>query len=260
MAIRMAGYTSPGMARRTNEDDYAILGDGDAAILADGMGGLANGRFAATIVTAVGRAILGDERISPYERLLGAMDTANNAIYFASRAMRAPMGAVAVAAIVRDGRLHFAHVGDAQLHLFDPAADALEQATRDHSCRVRRNEVIRYLGARPTLSDRIADYGEVPFPPAAYFVMNSDGVTGALSSGAQAETVQAHRDDAAAAAERTICKANARGASDNITVVIGINTENDRVRMHLHPVGRAILAGLLSAGTLLAPVVGGAVK
>jgi serine/threonine protein phosphatase PrpC len=106
----------------------------------------------------------------------------------------------------------------------------------------------------------IADYGEVPFPPSAYFVMNSDGLTRVLSTTGLAEIVATHADDPEAAAERLICNANARGADDNVTVVIGMEGHDQRARGGSNSLRRAIIAGLLSAGPLLAPVTAGMAK
>lgn len=259
MHFRMAGYTSAGMVRQKNEDCFAILPSHQGAFLADGMGGLAHGQFAAEIATTVGQTILGNDAIGPRDRLLSAFDAANNAIHYASRALRAPMGAVAVAVLICGRRLYFAHLGDARLYIYDPVRGILEQLTRDHVAG-HGNEVTRYLGSFPVKDAPIADYGEVPFPPSAYFVMNSDGLTRVLSTTGLAEIVAIHADDPEAAAERLICNANARGADDNITVVIGMEGHDQKARSVSHALRRAIIAGLLSAGPLLAPVTAGIAK
>lgn len=259
MLFRMAGYTSAGMVRQKNEDSFAILPNEQGAFLADGMGGLAHGQFAAKIATTVGQAILGNDAMAPHERLLSALDAANNAIYCASRALRAPMGAVAVAVLMCSRRLYFAHVGDARLYIYDPVRGILEQLTRDHVAG-SGNEVTRHLGSLPVKDGPIADYGEVPFPPCAYLVMNSDGLTRVLSTTSLAEIVAIHADDPEAAAERLICNANARGADDNVTVVIGMERHDQEARSGSRALRRAVIAGLLSAGPLLAPVTAGMVK
>ena len=166
---------------------------------------------------------------------LSAFDAANNAIHYASRALRAPMGAVAVAVLICGRRLYFAHLGDARLYIYDPVRGVLEQLTRDHVARRGTSNPIPWQF--PVKDAPIADYGEVPFPPSAYFVMNSDGLTRALSTTSLAEIVAIHADDPEAAAERLICNANARGADDNVTVVIGMEGHDQKARRGPMPYG-----------------------
>ena len=120
-----AVVTDPGRRRRRNEDAYVLRPPLFA--VADGMGGAQAGEIAARIAATV----LRDSPAS--EPLVDLIQEANRQVYeaAASDEARAGMGTTMTAALVGDGAVRIAHVGDSRAYRVHD--QRLEQLTDDHS-------------------------------------------------------------------------------------------------------------------------------
>ncbi|MBN1334696.1 MAG: serine/threonine-protein phosphatase [Deltaproteobacteria bacterium] len=148
MLIETTTRTDPGPVRACNEDWFLVDEDSGLLLLADGMGGHAAGEVAARIAVDTFRELLlgqtdPDEtrldRITAgrsdmvLERMRYAMNQASLRIRQAALLdpSRTGMGTTLVAAILEEGLLHLAHVGDSRAYLW--RGDRLERLTRDHT-------------------------------------------------------------------------------------------------------------------------------
>jgi serine/threonine protein phosphatase PrpC len=125
--------------RKYNQDRIGQWSTSDALLMvvADGMGGHANGEVAAQVtVEVVGRAFALEARpkLAHPERFLPRLLAAAHAgilLEAQKRGMRESPRTVVVGCLVQDGRAHWAHTGDCRLYLFRKGR--LHARTRDHS-------------------------------------------------------------------------------------------------------------------------------
>lgn len=225
--------------RKFNQDRAAYAYDDDALllVLADGMGGHLHGELAASMVVETfvesfpGYAV--SQPADPQDFLSETMRHANQRILnipHSDTANGAP-GSTCVAALIRDGELHYAHAGDSRLYLLRDGA--VRAVTRDHSmvqqwvdmgmissaqARVhpQRNRITNCLGGLANIF-----HAEPGMPIALHsgdvLLLGSDGLWGpfsdeelaqAFASGSVAETLDGL---IAQALERE------RGKADNVT-------------------------------------------
>ena len=136
VGIRSSVFQSLG-ARKDQQDSYGMTDpalysqNGVMAIVADGMGGLANGKAvsSALVNTFIGgfRGIAANEKTQ--DQLMELAITANQRInQMLAGAERS--GSTLLATVVRDGRLFFLTVGDSRIYLY--RGGALLQLNREH--------------------------------------------------------------------------------------------------------------------------------
>jgi serine/threonine protein phosphatase PrpC len=126
-------------ARKYNQDRIGHWATPGAALMvvADGMGGHANGEIAAQItVDLLGRAFLQEAKpklAEPARFLPRLVAAAHAAILLDAqqKKMREAPRTVVVACVVQDGYAHWAHTGDCRLYLFRNGR--IHTRTRDHS-------------------------------------------------------------------------------------------------------------------------------
>lgn len=123
--------------RETNEDATITMinEDGTAALLvvADGMGGQAFGQTASKLTVKVFETYFAEEGFgNPAESLEEAMRLAHEAVLEAAKRdpAKTGMGTTVVAAVVTQGSVHVAHVGDSRALQF--RGDTVRRLTRDH--------------------------------------------------------------------------------------------------------------------------------
>ena len=110
LRIEDVSLTDTGLARSENEDCHASLPEQQVWLVADGMGGHDNGRFASqAIVEAARAAALPETLEDACHALGGAIHAANDRIYSTSREACKMMGSTVVALVVREGE--FAAMG-----------------------------------------------------------------------------------------------------------------------------------------------------
>jgi serine/threonine protein phosphatase PrpC len=130
------------MGKRGNQEDSFGVSDlnnqrlvcesGVLAVVADGMGGLADGELVSA--AAVGAMMREYPHVSnnwmPQQKLLYLAQRANNAANSITGGTRGRGGSTLVATLVRDGRLWFASVGDSRICLY--RAGGMITLTRPH--------------------------------------------------------------------------------------------------------------------------------
>ncbi|HYD71600.1 MAG TPA: protein phosphatase 2C domain-containing protein [Candidatus Binatia bacterium] len=216
--------------RSLNED--AVLNRADIGLwaVADGMGGHESGEVASA---AVVDALSG---VSNFTTAYAFRDAAAQAMIEANAKLvelsagRGTMGSTVVALLVHEGHYACLWAGDSRAYLY--RGGALKRLTRDHSvvqemvdagaitedrarAHPRANVITRAVGARERL-DVDSVFG--PLQSGDRFLLCSDGLTGVVSDREIAE--QMIRAPLEAAAERLIDQALARGAPDNVSLVL----------------------------------------
>lgn len=253
--LRAVGVTDRGSIRPTNEDCFGIDLDAHLCIVADGMGGHNAGEVASrmavdTVLDYVANSSVGttwpfgyDERVSRRANLLRtAVQVANTRIFEAAAASPqcAGMGTTIVAALVNDGILTVAHVGDSRLYalrrgrveqLTDDDSWAAVMLARDPSldpavlkAHPMRNALTSVVGSKATvdvhISERLLDDDDV-------LLMTTDGVHGVLCGSALARTCESVEDPAEMAG-KLVQAAIASGSRDNCTAVVACSVAGNR--------------------------------
>jgi serine/threonine protein phosphatase PrpC len=222
--------THPGMVRSANEDSFVALEDRGVWMVADGMGGHANGQWASTtVVGAVGAAGFAHDFDHDVEALTGAIQQANATIYATSKQQGASMGSTAAALYLNDARFACIWAGDSRIYLLRDGV--LHRMTRDHTQveeMVERGMLTpeqaqghpmshvlsRAVGVQDVLDlDAVSDYAR----PRDIFLLCSDGLSGLVSeSEIREQLANLPRE---AACNRLLEMVLARGAPDNVTMI-----------------------------------------
>jgi len=244
LSVKVAGLTDQGRARSNNEDAIWVDQKLGLLIVADGMGGhqggeVASGMAIQTIPSNFGQLAkagtageIVDQRFSEATNRLGfCMKMANQLIFEAAK--RYPkdhgMGTTCTAALIRDGQLSLAHVGDSRCYLIRNGQ--LEQLTQDHSLvmeqvrhgllskddeRVQsgQNILTRSLGTEAEVK---IDLEEHPLFAGDILVLCSDGLDKEMKNDEILQVVK-ETPDPAELTRRLVDLANAAGGRDNITV------------------------------------------
>jgi len=204
------GTTHKGSVRENNEDAYLYDAEMGLVVVADGMGGHAAGEVASQIACDAIRDFIQKSEDSKkitwpliyrrefsgeWNRLLGAMSLANGRIlkYAKEHRKYLGMGTTVVAALFRDDKITYAHVGDSRLYHLSNGA--FGQLTEDHSWvqeqikignltpeqaehHPLKNVVTRALGGAPQV---YVDLAEKPFGEHDLYLFCTDGLTTAVS-------------------------------------------------------------------------------
>jgi serine/threonine protein phosphatase PrpC len=240
--ISVHGATDRGKVRDENQDSFAIVspeeapGKGFLLVLADGMGGLAEGATASRIVVETLREAHRTATEAPGEALVAAIRKANRLIHESeARGLdRDPMGST-VAALVFSGQgAWVAHVGDSRVYRV-PLAGALRRLTRDHTWveelsrrgdlepgsiqyALHRNVLTRGVGLRQEVQVDLLEIADLC--PGDVFLLTSDGLHELVEEGEIESRVRARQGDLVGLAEDLIGLARERGGPDNITAVL----------------------------------------
>ncbi len=228
--------TDTGLVREHNEDRYLAAEALGVWVVADGMGGMARGDWAAT---AVVDAIAGLQRVEDLEAMLAAVSeaicAANARVLTESTATGAQMGTTVVSLAVRDRRFGVIWAGDSRAYLLRDGM--LHQLSRDHSqvqelidrqlltpegaaTHPLRHVLTRAVGvAEPLQLDMITD----TLHPDDVFLLCSDGLHGVIDE--PEITAQLRRIGSSDAAGAMVARCLERGAPDNVTVITVVATE-----------------------------------
>jgi serine/threonine-protein phosphatase Stp1 len=224
------GRTHVGCVRSLNED--AVLNRADIGLwaVADGMGGHDGGEVASA---AVVDALSG---VSNFTTAYAFRDAAAQALVEANARLvelsagRGTMGSTVVTLLAHEGHYACLWAGDSRAYLY--RAGALKRLTHDHSvvqemvdagaiteerarAHPRSNVITRAVGAREQLEIESV-FG--PIHAGDRFLLCSDGLTGVVTDREIAEHMV--RAPLQVAAERLIDQALARGAPDNVSLVL----------------------------------------
>jgi len=231
-ALRLEGAlaTHTGAVRQANEDSAIALPRSGFWVVADGMGGHANGKLASqTIVDTVADASLPDDFADACTAAAAAVHTANAVIFAEGQTRGEQMGSTFVGLLVRGRTFAILWAGDSRAYLY--RGHGLYQLTVDHTQVQEMLErglltteqaadhpmghvLARAVGVRPTLElDAISDAvlgGDL-------FLLCSDGLHGVLSDDEIASTVASHGCDSPTI---LVQQCLARGAPDNVSVIV----------------------------------------
>lgn len=242
LRIEMAELTDIGRRRSDNQDNLArripddpeeLERDGALFVVADGMGGHAAGEIASTVaVQTITAAYFENAQGEVLQGLAQAIKEANEAILTIARenANRMGMGTTMVAAVLCQGILYVANIGDSRAYLLRNGK--LRQLTEDHSWvaeqvragvlteeqarnHVHRNVITRSLGTQATVT---ADVFVEPAREGDILLLCSDGLHGYVPDEVIRQTMTEYLP--AEAAQRLVALANEAGGLDNITVSI----------------------------------------
>jgi serine/threonine protein phosphatase PrpC len=123
------------------------------------------------------------------------------------------MGTTLTAAMVVEGEVRVAHVGDSRLYRMRDGR--LNQLTRDHA--IAGSSILsRAVGLEPEVH---VDAMAYPGAPGDVYLLCSDGLTKALGVEQIRDTI-ARCPTLSAAAGALVASANSRGGRDNVTVVM----------------------------------------
>ncbi|CAN5395550.1 hypothetical protein BH23ACT9_BH23ACT9_17970 [soil metagenome] len=241
LVIHAYGDTNKGLFREGNEDNL-LVGQTVFAV-ADGMGGHAAGEVASEAALEPLRAIDGDTYGDPQaatDALADAVRQAN--VLVIGKATDDPdlrgMGTTLTTVMVRDRRLHLAHVGDSRAYLL--RGGMLEMLTEDHTLvnqlikegrlteeqaatHPQRSVITRAIGVEHGVE--VDTIGPLKLLTGDQILLCSDGLTGPVSDSLIAEILKSEADGTIAC-QRLIDAANAGGGPDNITTVL-LRVEGD---------------------------------
>lgn len=222
--------THEGCVRSLNED--ALLNRADIGLwaVADGMGGHECGELAsARTVEALAGVTSFSSAYAFRDAAAQALAQANADLFQLSQVGGA-IGSTVVALLAHQGHYACLWAGDSRAYLY--RAGALKRLTRDHSVvqemvdggvlseegarrHPRANVITRAIGARADLE---LDHVSGPMQAGDRYLLCSDGLTTVVSDREIAEAMI--RAPLEAAAERLLDQALARGAPDNVTVIL----------------------------------------
>lgn len=241
-----ATTTHVGKVRKENEDAHASLPQSGIWLVADGMGGHHNGRWAAqTIADCVGGLGPVGDLDQATQAVAGAIHQANAVIFARSQDLGKQMGSTAVALIVLGGEFVALWAGDSRAYVFRDGQ--LIQLTRDHTQvemmlerglltpeeaadHPMKHVLGRAVGVQETLElDAIRD----GVAGGDLFLLCSDGLHGVLGDAMIAALLAEH---GAAAADVLVEACLAHGAPDNVTITLVSAHERTLLQLNGAPI------------------------
>lgn len=227
--IPSAAGSHAGLKRDHNEDAYVANEQLGLWLVADGVGGHANGEVAASIVrdTIVSNVASG-------ARLVDAIQYAHSAVLdeIRNRNGKSNMGSTVVALIIKGDQYQIAWVGDSRAYLFD---GHLTRLTRDHSPvseMLANGDITAQQAARHperhVLSQSLGvsekneirpDTIEGTFEPGQQFLLCSDGLSDELDDKAMSRAISG-ASTPQQQISALIAAALESGGNDNVSAVI----------------------------------------
>jgi serine/threonine protein phosphatase PrpC len=258
ITLHIASATHPGFKRKgkPNEDSLVtlqgerVLSDGQRSpfglfVVADGMGGHANGQEASylaieTIVNCLLSRLSSNEPCNSdtlVNLLVEGVLAANAAVYRRNMEYHTDAGSTLTAALVVGKMAYVANVGDSRTYLYrDP--EGLRKITNDHSVvaslvtagiiepdeiytHPNRNQIYRSLGEKPLID---VDTFAVPLQPGDRLLLCSDGLWDMVRD-PFIEQVMSQVPDPAQTCPALIHAALDGGGEDNVSVIVVSVTE-----------------------------------
>jgi len=241
-ALDYASLSNEGLQRLVNQDSSGVFPEdpkqadvmkGRLFIIADGMGGLIEGKVASEMaVQIISHAYFADASADISQSLCQAFEKANLEIFLKGQAMDPlqKMGTTCSTLVIIQDRGIIAHVGDSRIYRL--REHALEQLTQDHT---EEGEVIqdgpftmvegethlnhkllsRALGVESNV--RVDLIEDIPAKSGDIFILCTDGLA-VVGHEEIKEIVRSHRPPEAC--QVLIQRANQKGGEDNITVQV----------------------------------------
>ncbi len=243
MRVYGHGETDVGRCRTVNEDRFAIDDEAGIYLVADGMGGKADGAVAAAMATRsvmwtlfrkrrqIAAVAHGDLDADHLEWLVRrAMQAASRKVADAARRRRSRMRSTLTMLVVAGEVAVIGHVGDSRAYLYRDGLPRL--MTRDHTVaaemvecglldaqRAKRHPYQHVLTRALGRADVDIDSQIVWLRDGDRFVLCSDGVSNRIADDAALAALVAGADPAEVA-RGLIDHANAAGGQDNATAVV----------------------------------------
>jgi PPM family protein phosphatase len=237
-AVRLvdaAGVTDRGLVRKENQDAFCIDADAGVLLVADGMGGCGGGATAAAIVAKDVPEALAKLECSledAVQQIPDVLQTVSERVHRMGQEQPnlISMGAAVVFAIVGEGKVLVANLGDSRAYRLREGRS--ERLTRDHTlgaALVEANEIEEAALAAHPLRNALARYIGMPsrVEPDVSIIDVADGDWLLLCSDGLACVNEdefcgliASSADARGACDALVAAANAGGGTDNATVVL----------------------------------------
>ena len=243
--MRYWGLSTTGM-RQHNEDNYYTPDGSDCelVIVADGMGGHLSGEIASNL--AKEEVIAQIKRcniiIKPEKALREAILAANTVVLEYGKLNNASrgLGTTIVAALLYSDRFSIGYVGDSRIYLYTAVDGKLSRLTQDHSYVAElvrqgmitekealhhpyRNVITRAVGT----SDYVeVDTASFDWNKGDALLFCSDGLSGSLDD-LTIEEIMNEYLNTDELCQTLIDSALEAGSTDNITVAVAVNAEND---------------------------------
>ena len=236
MQIKVAGLTDVGLKRDNNQDHMLVDEELSLFIVADGMGGHQGGEVASqlavhSIQQVVKEHFESENKVDPSVLLQRAYTRASEVIFKKSEENQKlkGMGTTVVTALVRDGKVYIANVGDSRGYLIYPPY--IWQMTEDHSLlneQIRaglvkpenaalfsaKNVITRSVGFEEQV---VCDVIERELQDGDFFLLCSDGLSGLVSDRRICDVCLTLPFDEVS--PRLVDEAKRNGGDDNITVI-----------------------------------------
>ena len=239
--MRIVAKTDKGHVRNSNQDAYAVGEFSDEvvwAVVCDGMGGANGGNIASALAVKV---ISDRINVSYREQMrdssiINMLDSALNAANVEvfdlaqSKTELNGMGTTVVCAIVKNGQVFIAHVGDSRAYILKNGN--ITQLTTDHSMvqdlrdrgkitseqalhHPNKNIITRAVGVDKNID---IDFDETELDDESTLLLCTDGLSNYVSNDEILELTSDGKHYAFA--DRLVNKANENGGGDNITAVV----------------------------------------
>ncbi len=239
----MVSRTDKGLVRATNEDSLALFPERGLALLADGMGGYNAGEVASQIALETIAEQLTAEAPVEKGQVAHSVRAANDALFetVSQRPELEGMATTVVLALLSGKRLIHAHVGDSRLYRF--RGSQLQQLTSDHSMAqemvdqglfasmdeaieagVPISVLTRGLGIE---NEVLVDVDETAVEEGDVFLLCSDGLSGMVSHDAISAAIDSADGNLVQAADRLVELALESGGSDNVSLILMRQSDNN---------------------------------
>ncbi len=253
LSMAVGTRTDPGIKRKYKPNEDSLLAiQGPLAngsqlqqfglfVVADGMGGHANGQDASrlaiqTIINFMLPALSrGDDlQDEGFMKLLAdGVQQANLAVHKHNQEQRADMGTTMTAALVVGSMAYVANVGDSRTYLYREP-EGLSKITRDHSVvaslvdagvikpddiytHPKRNQIYRSLGEKPFVE---VDTFKVQLQPGDKLLLCSDGLWDMVRDPVIQQVMRMPIPDPTQTGEELIKAALHGGGEDNVSVIV----------------------------------------
>lgn len=236
---QIGAITDRGLVRNDNQDDYYVSPDGCLLVVADGMGGAANGAMASKAAVQALQHCWSEDRPNTADDeavaqwLQKAVRQANLSIMKIKgnfEPTRRPGSTIVVTVRCDDGTLRVAHVGDSRVYVF--RHHEMQFMTIDHSVvmelvmsnrlteeqartNVYRNVLTRCLGHDASVA---IDHSQVSMKDGDWIILCSDGLCGVMD-GPEILAVLKRCDSVQDACDALVSCVMERSAPDNVTVI-----------------------------------------
>ena len=230
LRYRSAARSHVGLVRTLNEDSLLARDVAALWVVADGMGGHANGDWASQTLAAAFDSDLPADRAGRGAAIVDALTRGNAAIFTAAQAAGTSMGTTLVLIHLDGDDALCLWVGDSRI--YRSRGGVLHQLSRDHSvvqdlvergllaAHEAEDHPMSHVLSRAVGTEAAARHDSVidKARPGDHYLLCSDGLTKVVPEEVIGRMLE--RGNIDAAADALVAETLARGAPDNVTVII----------------------------------------